>query len=176
MSSRQLKRDADKKLYNKFYYKLLGCSAENTYIFAQDYQQLPSYGKDAQQGVLYNDKRNPSVVVIRSYDGSMAAPIGSRPVALTRDDRYVYIDGVRIEVEPITEGDSIQLPFADVTDSGRDYSAEIESIANNISDIEKDLAENMFISEDDHKEIKLYLASLLKDIAFTRQDIEKLYD
>lgn len=176
VSSRQLKRDADKKLYNKFYYKLLGCSAENTYIFAQDYQQLPPYGKGAQQGVLYNDRRNPSVVVVRSYDGSMAAPIGSRPVALARDDRYVYIDGVRIEVEPIAEGDSMQLPFADVTDSGRDYSTEIEGIADYISDIENDMAENMFISEDDHKEIKVYLASLLKDIAFTRQDIEKLYD
>lgn len=83
---------------------------------------------------------------------------------------------MRIEVEPIAEGDSMQLPFADVTDSGRDYSAEIEGIADYISDIEKDLAENMFICEDDHKEIKVYLASLLKDIAFTRQDIEKLYD
>lgn len=176
VSSRQLKRDADKKLYNKFYYKLLGCSAENTYIFAQDYQQLPPYGKDAQQGVLYNDKRNPSVVVIRSYDGSMAAPIGSRPVALARDDRYVYIDGVRIEVELIAKGDSQQLPFADVTDSGRDYSAEIESVADYISAIENDIAENMFIGEDDRKEIKVYLASLLKEIAFTRQDIEKLYD
>ena len=77
---------------------------------------------------------------------------------------------------PIAEGDSMPLPFADVTDSGRDYSTEIESIADYISDIENDMAENMFISEDDHKEIKVYLASLLKDIAFTRQDIEKLYD
>lgn len=176
VSSRQIKRDADKKLYNKFYYKLLGCSAENTYIFAQDYQLLPPYGKDARQGVLYHDKRNPAVVVIRSYDGSMAAPLGSRPVALARDDRFVYVDGVRIEVERIAEGDSMQLPFADVSDSGRDYSAEIENIADAITNIDKGIADNMFVGENDRKEIKAYLASLLKDIAFTRQDIEKLYD
>lgn len=176
VSSRQLKRDADKKLYNKFYYKLLGCSDENTYIFAHDYQLLPQFGKSAQQGVLYRDKRNTSAVVIRSYDGTLAAPIGSRPVALTRDDSFVYIDGVRIEVEKIADGDSQQLPFADVTDSGRDYSAEIEKLADDITDIENGINENMFICEDDRKEIKLYLAALRKDIAFTRQDIEKLYD
>lgn len=176
VSSRQLKRDADKKLYNKFYYKLLGCSNENTFIFAQDYQQLPQYGNSAQQGVLYNDRRNQSVVVIRSYDGSTSAPLGSRPVALTRDDNYVYIDGVRIEVEQIAEGDSQQLPFAEVSDSGRDYSAEIETLADSIADMERGIAENIFIDDADRNEIKAYIASLRKEIAFTRQDIEKLYD
>ena len=120
--------------------------------------------------------RNQSVVVIRSYDGSTSAPLGSRPVALTRDDNYVYIDGVRIEVEQIAEGDSQQLPFAEVSDSGRDYSAEIETLADSIADMERGIAENIFIDDADRNEIKAYIASLRKEIAFTRQDIEKLYD
>ena len=176
VSSRQVKRDADKKLYNKFYYKLLGCDAEYTYIFAQDYQQLPPYGSTAQQGVLYHDKRNKSVVVIRSYDGTSAAPLGSRPVALTRDDSHVYIDGVRIDVELTDKSEPQELLFSDISDSGRDYSAEIESLADSISNIEKGLAENMFLSDADRNGIKSYLASIRKDIAFTRQDIQKLYD
>lgn len=176
VSSRQVKRDADKKLYNKFYYKLLGCDAEYTYIFAQDYQQLPPYGNKAQQGVLYHDKRNKSVVVIRSYDGTSAAPLGSRPVALTRDDSHVYIDGVRIDVELNDNSEPQELLFSDVSDSGRDYSAEIESLADSIGSIEKELYDNMFLSDADRNEIKSYLASMRKEIAFTRQDIQKLYD
>lgn len=176
VSSRQVKRDADKKLYNKFYYKLLGCDAEYTYIFAQDYQQLPQYGSTAQQGVLYHDKRNKSVVVIRSYDGTSAAPLGSRPVALTRDDSHVYIDGVRIGVELNDNSEPQELLFSDVSDSGRDYSADIESLADSIGGIEKELYDNMFLSDADRNEIKSYLASMRKEIAFTRQDIQKLYD
>lgn len=177
MSPQQLKRDADKKLYNQFYYRLLGCSSEHTFIFAQDYRQLPQFGQPAQQGVMYHDKRNPAAVVIRSYDGTAAAPLDSRPVALARDDRHVYIDGVRIEVEPLAEGSCRQLPFSTGTDeTGRDYTSEIESIAGNIAEIDSGIAGNMFVSEPDRKEMKSRIAALYKEIAFTRQDIEKLYD
>lgn len=176
VTSRQLKRDADKKIYNKFYYKVLGCDNEYTYVFAQDYQQLPAYGKAAQQGILYHDKRRPHVVVIRSYDGTMAAQLGSRPVALTRDDRYLYIDGVRHDIEQKDEIDSHEQPFVDIKDSDRDYSMEIEQIADNITSIENDIADNMFLYADDCKMVADYIASIRKSIAFTRQDIEKLYD
>ena len=42
--------------------------------------------------------------------------------------------------------------------------------------MEKGIAENIFIDDADRNEIKAYIASLRKEIAFTRQDIEKLYD
>lgn len=177
LSARQMERDKDKKLYNNFYFRLLGCSAEHTYIFAQDYQQLPSYGEGAQQGLLYHDKRNPQVVIVRSYDGTSAAPLGSRPVALQRDDRYVYIDGVRIEVETLDGKSQQQLPFADTTADGeRDYVAEIECLADQAEAIEKAVNDNLFLCDDDRKEVNEHLASLRKAIAFTRQDTQKLYD
>ena len=177
LSPQQLKRDADKKLYKQFYYRLLGCSSEHTFIFAQDYRELPQFGQPARQGVMYHDKRNPAAVIIRSYDGTAAAPLDSRPVALARDDRFVYIDGVRIEVEPLAEGICRQLPFAAGTaETGRDYTSEIESIAGDITDIDNGIAGNMFVSESDRKEMKSRIAALYKEIAFTRQDIEKLYD
>ena len=38
----------------------------------------------------------------------------------------------------------------------------------------KRLEENMFINDEDRRERKLYLADFYKEIAFTRQDIEKI--
>ena len=177
LSTRQMERDKDKKLYNNFYFHLLGCSAEHTYIYAQDYRQLPAYGEGAQQGVLYHDKRNQQVVIVRSYDGEMAAPLGSRPVSLQRDDHYVYIDGVRIEVETLGGKAQQPLPFVDDTAVGeRDYGTEIECLADQAEAIEKAVKDNLFLGEDDRKEVNDHLASLRKAIAFTRQDTQKLYD
>lgn len=177
ISERQLERDADKKLYNKFYYKLLGCSQEHTYIFAQDYQMLPPYLIATTQGVMYNDKRRPQVAIIRCYDGSSAAPLGSRPVSLARDDRYVYVDGVRIEIEPdLEKRDNPQLPFDGEENICRDYTLEIERLADSISEMEVGLSDNMFLSNIDKKEISARIAAIRKEIAFTRQDAQKLYD
>ena len=177
VSNRLLERDADKKLYSKFYYKLLGCSSEHTFIFAQDYQLLPQYGNSTTQGVMYNDRKRPQVTIIRSYDGSAAAPLGSRPIALARDNGNVYIDGVRIEVE--SDGEkraNPQLPFDGNGETCRDYDQEIERLADTIALTEQSLNSNMFLSEDDKKEIAARIASIRKEIAFTRQDAQKLYD
>lgn len=177
LSAKDIQRDSDKKLYNNFYFRLLGCSAEHTYIFAQDYRQLPSFGSGAQDGVLYHDKRNPQVVVIRSYDGNMLAPLGSRPVSLQRDDHCVYVDGVRIEVETLSGKDRQALPFAeDSQPAERDYVEEIETLSDELASIEKSLKGNMFVHADDCQEIDTCLAALRKTIAFTRQDTQKLYD
>ena len=56
----------------------------------------------------------------------------------------------------------------------RDYSLEIDSLADRLSETQKRLEENMFINDEDRREIKLYLADFYKEIAFTRQDIEKI--
>lgn len=172
----QQKRDADKKLYNNFYYHLLGCDAEHTFIFSQDYRQLPFYGESAQQGVMYTDRRNPNAIVIRSYDGASAAPIGSRPVALARDNNHLYIDGVSFLVETTDSVGDQQLSFTNETNSVRDYTAEIEVLADQIAKLENDILDNMFLAQDDRTELASHIATLRKSIAFTRQDIEKLYD
>lgn len=177
VSKRQLERDADKKLYNNFYYKLLGCSQEHTYIFAQDYQMLPPYLIATVQGVMYNDKRRPQVAIIRSYDSSSAVPLGSRPVSLARDDRYVYVDGVRIEIEPdMDKRDNPELPFDGEGNSSRDYTLEIERLADSISEMEVSLSDNMFLCNTDRKEVAARIAAIRKEIAFTRQDAQKLYE
>lgn len=177
ISKRQAERDADKKLYNNFYYRLTGCSSEHTYIFAQDYQMLPQYGNPARQGVMYNDKRRPQATIIRSYDGSSAAPLGSRPVALARDENHVYIDGVRIEVEQDMEGrNTQQSPSDGEGNTCRDYTMEIEQLADSLAETERSLNDNMFLNSTDRKEISARIAALRKEIAFTRQDTQKLYD
>ena len=56
----------------------------------------------------------------------------------------------------------------------RDYSLEIDSLADRLSETQKRLEDNMFINDEDRREIKLYLADFYKEIAFTRQDIEKI--
>lgn len=175
ISSRQMELDADKKLYNNFYYRLTDYKDGPCYVFAHDFQRLPGMGKEQADGVLYKDSRHPRITIIRSYDGSDSAPLGSTPVMLMRDPKHIYLDGVRftIETDESTKDQSLNLDFAD---SGRDYEKEIDTLADDLRTMKANIDGNLFVAEEDQKLVDDYLKELYKQIAFTRQDIGKLYD
>mgnify|MGYP000629652979 CR=1 FL=1 len=79
-------------------------------------------------------------------------------------------------VPPVKDkaGDDKTAPMAANATECRDYSLEIDSLADSLNDTQKRLEDNMFINDEDRREIKLYLADFYKEIAFTRQDIEKI--
>ena len=58
--------------------------------------------------------------------------------------------------------------------TGRDFFEEIEKLSNLISVRDKEISENFFVSTSDKKEVASYVKTLFKDIAETRQDLEKL--
>lgn len=174
ISNRKKERDADKQLYNQFYYKLEDYNDGECYIFARDYQSLPQRDKEDVDGLLYPDKKKPSVSIIRTYDGSKAAPLGSTPVQLSRDENHVYIDDVQFTIESAKSSEP-SLNF-DNQDSVRDYYKEIDDLADNIRSLESAIDSNLFVAEEDKQRVSDYLKDFYRDIAFTRQDVGKLYD
>lgn len=174
ISSRKVERDANKRLYDGFYYKLADYPDGDCYIMARDYQSLPQHGSDEQEGILYQDGKRKDVNVIRTYDGSFGAPLGSAPVMLNRDDDHVFILGDRYDIEKTEEA---ALPLgAEAQDSGRDYGREIDALADSLADMGKRIDGNVFIADDDKRQVAEYVRTIYRDIAFTRQDTQKLYD
>lgn len=176
ISSRKVERDADKKLYGEFYYRLADYPDGECYIMARDYQSLPKHGSDEMdaEGILYQDRKRKNVNILRTYDGSFGAPLGSAPVMLNRDDDHVYVLGDRYAIEKTREA---VLPLATgAQDSGRDYVQEIDALADDLRAMEQHVNENVFVAEDDKLKVAEYVRQIYRDIAFTRQDTQKLYD
>ena len=172
-TARQRQRDADKKTYSDYYYRLVNHETGHSFIVLTDFRQLPEIGEDGEEGLMFQDPRNEKITVIKVYDGSKV-PLGSRPISLARDNDNVYIDGLKFEIEKDNASDDKTTPMAVNSQDSRDYSLEIDSLADRLSETQKRLEDNMFINDEDRREIKLYLADFYKEIAFTRQDIEKI--
>ncbi len=57
---------------------------------------------------------------------------------------------------------------------GRDYEGEIETLSDALNAMERELADNLFVSSDDKAEVSAYLRDFYRELAFTRQDTMKL--
>ncbi len=179
LSSRKVERDADKEMYDQFYYKLDGYDDGECYIFARDYQSLPQHGNTGEDcedvpGILYKDKKRKNVSIIRSYEATMGAPMGSSPVMLNRDDNHVYIFGDKYAIKKAT---SSVLPLnAETCDSGRDYETEFDLLDDDLRVLQQNIKENIFIAHDDILCFEENMRELYRSVAFARQDVQKLYD
>ena len=60
--------------------------------------------------------------------------------------------------------------------SGRDYYAELDDLGDKVRAREEGILGNIFLSEDDRRELGDYLKGLYNEIALTRQELEKLDD
>ena len=172
-----LRRDGNKKIFDSFYYHLLDHDTGNSYVFIADYQRLRDYKATSmgQQGVLYKDPENPVRTIIRGYDGA-DFPKGARQVVLVRDDDCLYIDGVQFEIEKLKPGEKQQIPVAKGKETGRDYHGELDVLGDKVRKREEGILGNIFLSEDDRRELDNYLKGLYNEIALTRQELEKLDD
>ena len=169
--------DANKKIYDSYYYHLLDHDTGNTYIPIADYQNMQrSSGRNVgQAGVLYKDPRNPQRSIVRGYAGD-DTPAGSSTVYLTRDEECIYINGVRFYIETLARGERQPMPQKRGSTSGRDYYQEIEDMGAGIRHRTEGINANMLISAQDKKEVADYVQRLFTEMAHTRQDLEKLED
>ena len=172
-----MKRDGNKKIFDSFYYHLLDHDTGNSYIFIADYQRMRDYKETntGQLGVLYKDPKNPVRTIIRGYDGA-DFPVGARQVMLVRDNDCLYIDGVRFEVEKLKPGEKQQIPVAKGSVSDRDYEGELDALGDKVRRREEGIMGNIFLSDDDRREVSDYLKGLYHEMALTRQELEKLDD
>jgi MoxR-like ATPase len=177
--------DAQLKIYDNFYYYILGHGTGNTYIFITDLHRLKIQSADEikgnvtqTQGIMYHPSNEPQRTVIRLMtDVGKEAAVGGNleNVNLYRDFTHLYINGVRYDIDMLATGERQKIGSVK-TKSVRqmDYESEIENVATEISDLEKQLSTNMFISESDCRVIEHYFNDVKKDVALMRVDIEKL--
>lgn len=89
------------------------------------------------------------------------------------------MDGIEYDIEKIPDNERDL--FSNTASSGadnvlRDFSKEIDALADDLQKTEHAVYDNIFVSAADKKEVKDYVAAFYKEMAFTRQDIGKIYD
>ena len=92
------RRDDDLMIIDHFYYQIENHGTGNTYIFIVDYKNLKEYSpKDVPAtGVMYADPLNPKRTIIRTFsDATKMKEQGAERVTLYRDEKNLYINGVR---------------------------------------------------------------------------------
>lgn len=178
-------QDTELKIYDKYYYYVVNHGTGNTYIFLADLRRMTIYTPEQikhmvtpLQGIMYHPANEPWRTVIRLLDKvgyDTAAEKELESVNLYRDDTHLYINGVRYDIDMLAPGEEQTAMNKTKAVSQIDYPSEIESLATEITVLEHQLANNMFISSDDRRGIEHYLASVKKSIALMRVDVEKLF-
>ena len=100
-----------------------------------------------------------------------------RKVRLMRDSKYLYIDGVRCELERYSAREMAAaqsmtdnvLKFKDY-----DYESAIEQIAQLLNGIIMSLGDNIFVTPEDKRYIQDTVNEYMKSVAQTRADISDL--
>ena len=94
---------------------------------------------------------------------------------LARSDKHIFIDGVRFEIETLKRGEvQVLLPAKNKSVSGRDFHREVDELSDAISKREKDIEENLFVSEPDKKVLHEITQTIYTEIAYTRYELQKL--
>lgn len=124
---------------------------------------------------MYPDPLNPKRTVIRTFaDISQMKEAGGERITLYRDDRHLYINGVRFPMRRLKKGEEQQLWLGNLSITDRDYETELEAVTGKIDRLVKDLSENIFVSQDDKASVTQYVATIRKEIAWARVDVRKL--
>jgi MoxR-like ATPase len=169
--------DVNLILYDDFYYRLSTYNTGNTYIFASDYHRLPSITeRNPVSGHLYTDATDPAKERIRAFGNNTNYNSGEK-VRLMRDREFLYINGVRCELERYSAREMAALQNRQAslfTADGYDYEAEIEQCAAGLNGINSCLADNIFINPADAERMRSVASEMMKRIALTRADISEL--
>ena len=100
-----------------------------------------------------------------------------RKVRLMRDSKYLYIDGVRCELERYSAREMAAAKSASdniLEFKECDYENEIEQIATLLNGIIMSLEDNIFATPEDRAYIRSVVNEYMKSVAQTRADISKL--
>ena len=151
------------------------------YIFAADFHRLPDMNERSSiLGHLYNDQTAPTKERIRAFEKPGLKGVDfhdGRKVRLMRDSKYLYIDGVRCELERYSAREMAAAKSASdniLEFKEYDYENEIEQIATLLNGIIMSLEDNIFATPEDRAYIRSVVNEYMKSVAQTRSDISKL--
>lgn len=171
------RRDDDLLITEHFYYQVENHGTGNTFIFIVDYKNLKEYNPKnvPDMGVMYADPLNPKRTIIRVFaDVARLKEQGAETVTLYRDEKSLYINGVRFGMRRLKRGEEQQLWLGNLSVTDRDYEGELESASARINALTGAFSENLFVSEQDRKAVEQYVAAVRKEIAWARVDVRKL--
>lgn len=167
------------KIVNHFYFQLENHGTGHTFIFLSDFLNLPEYNaKNApRMGVMYPDPRDSRLTIIRCFSvDSLERMPDARQVNLRRKEDKIYIDGVEFHLRKLSRGErQEELGLFTPKASERDYGTEVEQLLQKVVGCTEQIKNNLFVTDKDCRLIKETAEALRKQIAYTRQDIEKLY-
>ena len=113
--------------------------------------------------------------IIRAFaDTGAVKEEGTERVTLYRDDKHLYINGVRFPMRRLQRGEEQQLWLGNLSVTDRDYETELDAAATSIDRLVRDLSDNLFVSEEDKKSVAQYVSIVRKEIAWARVDMRKL--
>ena len=93
---------------------------------------------------------------------------------LTRNEAGIYIDGVYFEIEKLGKGEKQSLPQKNNIQTNRNYHQEIEGLADIIRKREEEIAGNILVSPSDKKVMESNVKTLFRELAYMREDLQKL--
>lgn len=174
-------RDDNLAVVDGFYYQIDDHRTGNSVVFIVDYMNLRMYDPKcpppSTPGVLYYDPMNPRRTIVRTFaaDIEHTELAGAERVNLYRDDRHIYINGMRYEMRRMNPGErQTEFNFDPQPMTNHDLGGELETIVEMMDSRTKDISENIFVSSDDLTDIENYLKTLRKQIAYARVDAGKL--
>ena len=163
-------------LYDGFYYRLSTYNTGNTYIFAADFHRLPDIAKrNPVVGHMYTDCTNTVKERIRAFGGTEYND--GEKVRLMRDREYLYVNGVRCELErfSVKEMTAAKCNAEPLFSSqGYGYEAEVEEVAASLNRIIACVDENIFLSPSEREYMRSVASENMKQVALTRAEISEL--
>jgi MoxR-like ATPase len=174
-------RDDDLAVVDGFYYQIDDHRTGNSVIFIVDYMNLriydPKCPPPSTPGVMYYDPMNPKRTIVRTFaaDIEHTELAGAERVNLYRDDRHIYINGMKFPMRRMTRGENqTEFDFKPQSMTNHDFGGELEAIVEMMDNRTKEITENIFVSNDDCTDMENYLKTLRKQIAYARVDASKL--
>ena len=93
---------------------------------------------------------------------------------LLRDNDYIYLDGVKYEIEKIEDGQT-QKTSTSRSVSPDEFYKEVESICDHIKDVHHTLSLNLFYNVDDERDICDFIEKMNNEIIDIRVNISKAF-
>ena len=174
------------KRYDNYFFLVLNHGSGHTYMYMPDYMNLPFNLRNQADGIMYSDIEDGKKTIIRSMwvdtnDQAFRAIIPREPnenatkIKLYRDDKNVYINGVRYELDRIQEDEQQPDIFSNTGSlSGHDYMSELGHVAAAMTQLRSEIEGNVFYSPEDAPILDTFFQGVTKDIINLRIDASKL--
>lgn len=177
-----LYRDIDKKLkiYDNGYYYVKNHDRGNTYVYMYDYLGLPFDWTEAKVGMVFPAANEKNKMLVHCIEGVGAGVfrqtdvVGKMDVKLYRGDGYLFINGVRYELEQIDKSERESNVLFEMKYSDTDFERTFDAIERELDLLEKSVYDNLFIAKDNVREAIVGIIKLRNQLERMRVDHMKL--